>query len=526
MLNSMRKLSSGIISKLLMGLLVVSFAVWGVGDILRDSGPSYAAKVGGDRISIGEFQQQHSMLSRQLERMGMSGVEPSKLSMTVIRQLIQQKLTLFAMHDMGLFVNDKLVGKTIATLPDFQGENGKFDAKRFQTTLANQRLNEQAFVDQIKRDIAGKFLADSLDMSDATLPASVLALEQTVSGETRDAVLITIPARDALDEANDTALKEYYEKNKETAYMNPEMRTLEYVTLAQGDIDALVDKAITPEILAQAKASKPNLEEKFLRLQLRSEQRDAAIRNLSNTVEDELAAGKTIAQAFDAAGLKSEPHTLGNVTADLAKISTDDVIKTAAEQGFGLSEGGISGLVSTPKGTLLMVAAKTVTSAAPKPYAEVKADVKSHLGKQLARDAAFAKARAVKEELAKEPNWQAVTEKFKLSNRMVSNVARPVDGKTVNGIPASMQQALFERAIGEAAGPLTLENGDLLIGVPTQSHLPAINPANAANSKDAAKLTEKLVTDIQNRAYFSFTTKHKVEINPAVMKAGSPAEAQ
>ena len=526
MLDSMRKLSSSFVSKLLMGLLVVSFGVWGVGDILRESGPSYAAKVGGETVTLGEFQQQHQLISRQLERMGMSGVEPNKLNMTVIRQLIQQKLTLFAMHDMGLFVNDALVGKFIAAVPDFKGENGKFDKTRFAAALANQRVSEKVFISQIKRDLAGNFLTDSLEMKDAALPASVLALEETVSGETRDAVLITIPAEDALDEKNETALKEYYEKNKEVSYMNPETRTLEYVTLTAADVDALVDKSITPQMLADAKTAKPNLEEKFLRMQLRNEQHDFAVRNLSNTVEDELAAGKTIAEAFEKAGINAAPHTLADATAELAKTSNDDVVKTVAEQGFGLSDGGISGLVTTPKGTLLMVAAKKINPAAPKPYAEVKEQVKAQLAKQLARDAAFAKAREVKEALGKEPNWQAVVDKFKLNTRIVSNLPRPVDGKAVNGVPLAMQQALFEHKLGEAAGPSILENGDLVVGVPTHSYLPTITSANAANAKDATKLTEKLVTDIQNRAYFSFTAKHPVKINPAVMQAGATAEAQ
>lgn len=524
MLNSMRSLSKSLVSKALMIFLVVSFGLWGVGDIVRNGGTaSYAAKVGSDTISIGEFQHQVGVVARQLERMGMQGVDQSKIGLTVIRQLIQQKLTLLAMRDMGLFVNDTLASRTIADIPQFKDKDGKFSGKQFKATLANQQISEAMFVGQIKNDIAGKFLVDSLDMTDATPPASVMALEETIAGETRDAVLITIPSKDALDENNETALKEYYEKTKNVSYMNPEKRTLEYVVLTPADIDTLAEKAITPEMIADAKAGKPEMTDALARLKLKNEQRDSVVHNLSNTVEDELAAGHSIAEAFSKAGVKSELHTL-NATAETAKTSDDDIVKTVAEQGFGLSQGEISGLISTKKGTMLMVAAKTITPAEPKPYSEVKADVKAHLGKQLAMDATSAKAREVKNALANEPNWQAVTNKFNLPTRMVSNLTRPAQGKPgAAGMPLPLQQAIFERHVGEAAGPMTLENGDLMIAVVTESHLPKIDPANVSAKASKAK-NDAFASDINNRAYQSFTAKHKVTINPAAMSRGQAEE--
>lgn len=525
MLNSMRKLSGSIVSKLLMLLLVVSFGVWGVGDILRDSGPGYAAKVGGETITTGEFQQQNALVARQLQNIGMQGVEPNKLKSIVLRQLIQQKLTLLAMHDMGLFVNDTLVGSVVADIPEFKDKNGKFSSKLFADTLANQRLSEAAFVGQMKRDIAGKFLVDSLNMSDALPPESVLSLEQTVAGETRDAVLITIPARASDEGVDEAALTDFYEKNKAVSYMNSERRTLEYVVLSEADLDALVDASITDDMLAQAATEKPDLAKPLLRLKLRSEQRDSVLHTLTNRVEDELAAGQSLAEAFHKAGVTASVRTLADATAEQAQTSNDDIVKTVAEQGFGLSQGEVSNLVTSKKGARLMVAVKAITPAAPKPFESVKADVKTRLTKQLARDAAITKARTVKEALGKEPNWQAVTESMHLATRMVSRVARPVEGKASPNaaLPPALQQALFEHAVGESAGPLTLENGDQLLAVITESHLPKVT-ATSGSAKSMGALADKLAGDIQNRAYQSFTAQHPVKVNPALLRA-TPAEA-
>lgn len=494
MLDSMRNLSKSFVSKLLMILLVVSFAVWGIEDVMRNSGPSYAAKVGGERISINDFQQQRSLVARQLETLGMKDLPPGKLEMSVIQQLIQQKLALMTMKDMGLVVNDELIGNLIASMPEFKNKDGKFDGKKFKDLLDRQRLTEKAFIAQLKRDIAGKFLTDSLDMRDAMPPSSLITLESVIQGETRDAVLLTVPAKASVS-ADEKALKEFYEENKSIAYMNPEKRVLDYVVLTKAEIDSLTSAKEGEKV-----------------------SRDAALHQFGNAVEDELAAGKTMSEAFKKAGITTTPRTLNNATAEMAKTSEDDVIKTVAEQGFSLGEGEISRLISTKGGTMLMVSAKKIIPAAPKSFEEVKGDVEVRMGKQLARDAARDKAVAVKTELAKAPNWEAVAQTHGLGTRAVSRVARPSDEKTaVDGLPVALQQAIFERKVGEVAGPLTLENGDQVLALITQSRLPEKSTVNVSD-KNMARMGENLGQYIQGRAYESFTKTHKVEVNPAVMR--------
>ncbi len=520
MLDSMRKLSTGIISKILMVLLILSFALWGVGDILSERGPSYAAKVGGEVISASEFQHQGAMLSRQLQNMGMQNVNPATMELTIMRQLVQQKLNLLAMQDIGLFVDEALLGKKILGLPQFHDADGKFSGAVFTERLKRENISQALFAQQLKNDIAAKFLADSLNMDDSTAPASVLALEAIGRGETRDAVLLTIPARDALDESNSAALKEFYEQNKETLYLQPESRALEYVLLQPSEIAALIEASISDDMLASAKAANPKATPAQLKEQLRKEQRDDVMHTLSNTIEDELAAGKKLAEALAKAGIHATPRSLENVTEDLAKTSADDITKTVAQQGFGMSEGEISGLITTKSGALLMVAVKTITPSTPKPFDAVKADVRQRLGRQLARDAARGKAQSVKEALAKAPNWQAVVADFKLSSRSLSRIPRPLAGNTtVSGLPLTLQQAIFERAVGEVAGPLALENGDHVVALVTQSYLPTVTAKDVAATKSNAVTTEKLAQDIENRAYQSFAKDHPVTINPAIMRA-------
>lgn len=518
MLDTMRALSKGIVSKLLMGMLVIAFGVWGVGDMAREHAPSYAAKVGSATISIQEFQHQRAQMARQLQAVGMTNLPPGKLDFSVMQQLVQQYLVLSAMENLGLFVSKDMLVNSIRTMPEFKDKDGKFSAERFQTIVKNQGVPERIFVGQLKQEIAGKFMLDSLDMSDAPLPTSVLSLRAINQDETRDVVLITVPARDATDENNTTALKNYYEENKSLLYMRPETRTLKYVVISDADVDAITDASIRKEDLQEFMKSNPSLNEGLARMKLRAERRDSALHDLGNTVEDALAAGKSMAEAFAAAGIKSTPAELSNAAAEQAKTTKDDVIKTAIEQGFSLGQGEVSRLISTPKGTRLMVTVTAITPASPKPFDEVKAAVKASLGKQLAQDAAKAKAANVKEALVKANDWKAVVDEQKLASRVVSKVVRPsMLEKPDDSIPPALRMAVFERKVGDVAGPLTLENGDQILALVLESHLQAPDSTKLKQSKASADAGREIANTIQSRANEYFVSRFPVKVNPAVM---------
>ena len=55
MLNIIRNLVKSIFGKLLLLVMVASFAVWGMGDLLRSGDSGLVAKVGNQKITINEF---------------------------------------------------------------------------------------------------------------------------------------------------------------------------------------------------------------------------------------------------------------------------------------------------------------------------------------------------------------------------------------------------------------------------------------------------------------------------------------
>ena len=524
MLNTMRSIASGFIAKALLLFLVITFGVWGIGDIFRSgAGSNYAARVGDETISIAEFEHNKSIISRQMQAMGIQGADADKLSVGILRQLVQQKLILLATDDLGLAVNENLLAQSLKNLAQFQNLDGQFSASAFKKSLADLRMNEAQFLAQLRNETAGKFLLASLDISDVIPPAAVVNLTARAGSETRDVVLMTIPASVAPAPPSDAQIQTYYDENKATLYMENEKRSLEYVTFAAADVDALIDQSITPDMMADAKVSMTGKTSEAspekIRAHLRAQQRDSVLRALSNKVEDALAAGGSLGEAVAKAGVKATSKLITDITADALKTETDDVLKTVEKQGFQMADGEISNIITTPKGAILMVSVKAITPAAPKKLEQVMADVKTRIGLAMARDAARQKAQALRTELSSNSNWQSVTESQHITATTVSNLQRPVDGAASNSaVPLAMQQAIFEHEVGTTAGPLALANGDQLLALVQASHHTTPVLSASAKEKITRQIADGMNQKLQSRAFNLFAERHKVDVNQAVLR--------
>lgn len=537
-MNTMRSFAGGVTAKLLMLLLIVSFGIWGVGDMTLGSGPTYAAKVGSDRIGIIEFQKQRAMVAHRFEAMGIKNVDVSAIDASVLRQLIQQKLILLGLHDLGFYVNETLLGRTLRAEPAFQNPDGTFSAKRFRALLDAQHISETEVLAQLKGEASAKFLTASMDVSDVVPPAAVRSLAATTALETRDAWIVTIAPLAAPEKLEETALTEFYERNKSILYMEPENRVLEYVTFKPAQIDVLIDRAITDEMLQDAAKQQPNASKQELRDRLRNEQRERTLHDLQGTIDDSLAAGMKLDEALKKAGVDSTTHTLKAETT-LAKTSKDDVVKTVAEQGFVLGEGETSGLMFSPQGVPVIVHVAAVQPAAAQAYEVVAADVRTRVNEQLRRDATRVRMQEVKDALGKmvadnndpkDKQWQSVLQRFNLTAKRMNDLSRPVEEKpgmaaNQDGISASLRRAIFEHGVGTIAGPLTLENGGQMIAIVTGIHHPD-TAALAANDKQAKELAEQLNQTVQMRAFAAFGQRHPVVVNPQLLTPAAAAPAE
>jgi len=504
MLNTMRSFAKGFVAKTLMILLVVSFGVWGIGDIFRTSSSGSLAHVGPENVSPQEFANQRSAIRQAMASLSIKNIDASAMDNEIMRRLIQTRLVRLWLHDAGFAVDRNLQASTIQHDMQFHDITGKFDPKMFSQVLNARRVSEGVYLSQLRDEIAGKTLELSLDAKDAPMPASLEKLEIAAQTQTRDAQIVTIPLP-AIDTASvsDQQAHDFYELRKAELYMEPERRTLEYVTLDQSDIDALIDKQVTDQALHERfetdKSAGTDFEKAKPALvkQLRSEARDHVLQDFNTQIEDALAGGSSMGEALAKAGVKSQSKLLTKISAHQLDGGKDELLSNVAARGFALNDGETSGLQSTKDGRYFMVALKETNQAAPKAFADVKADVREHVAKENAQTQVRDRAMKAKDLLAKN---QPLPADWHANVRIASNLARPQagpDGKIEaadKNVPAPLQQALFERSLGEVAGPAAMQDGSAVLALVKQVH----QPSTPLSDKETQALHKHYQTELSN----------------------------
>ena len=235
MLSFIRDRAQGWIAWVIVGLLIVPFALWGVNEYVGNGGKLVAATVNGTEIGQREFQQafydQRGRMQQMLGGQYDAQLFDPQIKQRVINELVDRELLLQNADDMGFRVSDQAVVATIQSIDAFR-ENGVFSASLYQQQLQTQGQSPTAFERRVKRIMtAGQLpdgLASSVFVTDAELDA-VIKLEQ----QQRDFQYFVLNASQFQDEslADDAAIKDYYEQHVDR-FLTAEKVRVEYVELS------------------------------------------------------------------------------------------------------------------------------------------------------------------------------------------------------------------------------------------------------------------------------------------------------
>ena len=140
MLRGLRKASSNWLGKtimaVVMGVLIVSFGIWGIADIFRGFGQSTLAKVGHTEISLNEFRQIYTDRLQQIGRQfGRPLTQDQARAFGFDRQVLQQTIAEAALDEkarqLGLGQSDAETMRVILADPNFKGMNGAVRSAAF-----------------------------------------------------------------------------------------------------------------------------------------------------------------------------------------------------------------------------------------------------------------------------------------------------------------------------------------------------------------------------------------------------------
>src|SRR5882757_9293999 len=245
MLRGMRKASSNWLGKIVMavvmGVLIVSFGVWGIADIFKGFGQSSLAKVGGTEISTDQFRQIYTDKLQQLGRQfGRPLTMEQARAFGLDRQVLQQTIAEAALDEearrMGLGQSEAETMRTIYADPNFKGLGGTFEPARFQAAIRQFGYTEQRYLAEqrrvgLRRQIAGTI---SAGLEPPKLMMDALTRFQN---EQRSIDYLKLDAAQAgtIDTPSPETLAAYFDDHK-TQFRAPEYRKLSFVVVNPEEI--------------------------------------------------------------------------------------------------------------------------------------------------------------------------------------------------------------------------------------------------------------------------------------------------
>ncbi|GMG83677.1 SurA N-terminal domain-containing protein [Paralimibaculum aggregatum] len=380
MLEFLRKGAKSWVAKILILLLIASFAVWGISDVFTTSSSSAVARIGDEKVTVeayaDELVRQRARLSRQAGR----AISFAEMRETGLDQLVLAQLARFAMvkaelDALGLAAPDDAVAEEIRNQPGFQGAGG-FSAASYRSWLAQQGYSPAQF-EALTRVAVGQSMLDEAAAGTGTAPPGMGPRIAAYQGERRSVAVVVLPEDRAPEpgEPGEGALEAQYEADP-AAYTEPERRAGLYLHI---DVEAMAEElapgeeAIEDWYADHGDTFGETASRVIDQLPLPADEAEA--------LAERLRSGETDFEAL-ATELGENPADL-----DLGRVVEGDLPEAVEAAVFAATEPGIVGPVAAPTGPVLVRIREVVEGGTP-PLEEVR-DV---IAARLAHDAALDRA--------------------------------------------------------------------------------------------------------------------------------------
>jgi peptidyl-prolyl cis-trans isomerase D len=242
MLQAIRSKAGSFVVKGLFVLLILTFGIWGIGDIFRNRPTdTVIATVGEQSIRAEDMQE---AMRRELERLSARfgaaidiqqakklGVVDNVLDGLIDRSLLDQEAA-----RLRLEVSDEVIRNTTIDNPKFRTPDGQFDRALFNAVLAENHLTEDQFVTMMRQDIPRDDLRQAV-MLGATAPQSMVDLLFRYRNEKRVADIVSLPVADAGDvgQPSEAELTAFYNGHQDL-FRAPEYRGFALASISPSDI--------------------------------------------------------------------------------------------------------------------------------------------------------------------------------------------------------------------------------------------------------------------------------------------------
>jgi len=461
LLETLRKGAARTFGMILMGMLVISFAIWGIADIFRGYGSQTLIKVGDTEITPQEYSRAQRDVLRVMSSdagrsLSLQEAREQGLENRVLERLIGGAAVDTHAKSLGLGISDEELLQGIMKDPAFQDAMGNFNPLALQQALRTMDMSEQGYLASERERNLRRQLLGTVGRTPAASQVFLNALNN-YNNETRSLRYVVVPATAAgvVPEPSDADLKSFYD-NHQAKFTQPEFRKFgalavtpesvkDRVQIADDDLKAAFDKD----------------KDKLGTPQRRRVQQIA--------FPDKAAADAAYQKIQSGTGFVdiAKAHGVNEVDLDLGMLKRSDMADSAiADAAFRLEKDKVSEPVTGVLGKTVLLRVTEIQPGKMVTFDEAKPELEKKLLKDRAQSAIFDLHDRIEDERAAGTQLSEVAEKFKLTYQAFDPVDRQgksLDGKVVD-LPqkTDLLNAVFATEVGVENDPLDAKDEGLI----------------------------------------------------------------
>ena len=239
MLEAIRAHSQGWLAKLILTLIAVPFALFGIDAYLKNAGSDAAvAKVAGSSVSVVEYRNAMQSLRNKMQSEGqkdLSLLDTPQARLTVLNRLINTRLLNAEAQDSKFKISNEQLSEFVITLPEFQ-QNGKFSQEVYDKLLTQNQMTPSKFENMMRGELVTQQVRDGIP----PLAFAIKAVEDRAIKtelQQREVTIAEIKSADFISQVkvDDAEVKAYYEKHKDKFQVQEQVK-LEFVRFSANDL--------------------------------------------------------------------------------------------------------------------------------------------------------------------------------------------------------------------------------------------------------------------------------------------------
>ncbi len=351
-ITAIRERASGWVVWIIIGLICITFALWGIQSYFEGLNRVVVAEVDGEEIDYDTYLNSMSQRRQNLIRTFGNRVDPSMFSgpefkRQTVEELVGQRLLLADIEKSGYRISDSQLNTLITNFPAFQGEDGKFSKAQYEQVLRSQGMTPASFEQSQRQQNAVDQIRNGFAQS-AFVTESELNRALAVAEQTRESDVALIPLSQFAEglEISDEDAQAEYDANQES-YRASDKIKVEFVELSVNKLMAEVsvsdeDLKVAYEGTKQQYLDEERRQARHILVKLEEAADADADQKALAKIEDLLAKAKAGEDFAELAKANSEDTGSAVQGGDLGLVNRGVMVKPFEDALFAMEKGAIS----------------------------------------------------------------------------------------------------------------------------------------------------------------------------------------